>query len=81
MPSNELKEVSNVRSATESGSAARSLSEEFVDSFKFALIQSPLDGVTQLVDHFCLTDLNSKAQFFKAPKMAEYMSGSWIAPC
>ncbi len=49
-----------------------------IDSFQYTLVQAPLNGASQLIDHVAGTDLLPKVQIFQAPQHAETGSAAWL---
>lgn len=53
--------------------------EEFGNSFLYSAIQSPLDGVVQLVDNIAGTKLLPKPQFVHSPSAEKFGTANWYA--
>jgi uncharacterized protein (TIGR00730 family) len=60
------------------GSAMSDFAAGAWSSFKYALVQSPLTGVTQLVDKVSGTNLEQNTKFFDKPEHAEFGSAGWV---
>lgn len=64
--------------AEENQSALSQFSEHCLASLKYNLIQAPVSGVTQIVDHVADTNFLPKVQMFEPPKASEVGSAAWL---
>ena len=48
------------------------------DNLRYSLIQAPLTGITQIVDHLVPTDLAKHVQFWQAPERQKSFSAGWF---
>ncbi len=60
------------------GSAMSDFAAGAWSSFKYSLVQSPLTGVTQLLDKVSGTNLEQSTRFFDKPEQAEFGSAGWV---
>lgn len=56
-----------------------SLIKDFAQSALYAGVQTPIDGITQLVNHTADSELLPSVQLIDAPTQAEFGSASWHA--
>lgn len=59
--------------------AENSLIKDFAQSALYAGVQTPIDGITQLVNHVADSDVLPAVQLIDAPHQAEFGSASWHA--
>jgi len=58
-------------------SAVGQFASHCLDSLKYNLVQAPLSGITQIVDHVANTNYLPKVQMFEPPKPSEVGSAAW----
>lgn len=56
-----------------------SVPDDFCQSFAYALVQAPLDGVAQLVDGETNGEMKQAVHFMDAPEAAPFGSANWAA--
>ena len=61
-----------------SGSAMSDFAAGAWSSFKYSLVQSPLTGVTQLVDKAAGTHYEQSTKFFAKPEQVDFGSAGWV---
>jgi len=61
-----------------SNSAITEFAGHCLDSLKYNLVQAPVSGITQIVDHVAGTNYLPKVQMFEPPKASEVGTAAWV---
>lgn len=77
MASNFLERISEA-GAEEHDASSSSFSEHAWRSFEYNLVQAPLNGITQIVDHAANTNFLPQVQFCSPPKPADFGTSAWL---
>src|SRR5262249_32726329 len=68
----------NKAGAEQAKSDSNSFADHVWQSFEYNLIQAPVNGITQIIDHCANTKLLPEVQFCSAPKPSEFGSKAWL---